>query len=192
MKLDDTQIMLRVQDGQFALFDELVLRYREPLIRVARSKLGDLAWAEDVVQETFLAVFAARHTFDAKFLFRTWLWTILLNLCRRQLKRKKNRPQEVAQSILEAGRTSRLPEPACYETGLSHVLLSERREQVAALLGKLPEVQADALRIRFYGGLKYAEIARTMNCSLSGAKLRVRNGLSALAKHLGNEEGELP
>ena len=192
MKLDDTQIMLRVQDGQFALFDELVLRYREPLIRVARSKLGDLAWAEDVVQETFLAVFAARHTFDAKFSFRTWLWTILLNLCRRQLKRKKNRPQEVSQSILEAGRTIRLPEPACHETGLSRVLLSERRKQVAALLGKLPEVQADALRLRFYGGLKYAEIARTMNCSLSGAKLRVRNGLSALAKHLGNEEGELP
>ena len=53
MTLDDAEIMRRVQKGQLELFDELVLRYREPLVRVAQSKLGDRVSAEDTVQETF-------------------------------------------------------------------------------------------------------------------------------------------
>ena len=41
----------------------------------------------------------------------------------------------------------------------------------------LPDVQADALRLRFFAGLKFHEIADTMSCSLSAAKNRVRTGL---------------
>jgi RNA polymerase sigma-70 factor (ECF subfamily) len=48
----------------------------------------------------------------------------------------------------------------------------------------LPDVQADALRLRFFGGLKYEEIAQSMNSSVSGAKRRVRRGLLSLTKAL--------
>src|SRR4029077_6986423 len=92
--LDDVQIMCRVQAGEVELFDLLVRRYRGPLLNVAWSKLGDATWAEDVVQETFLAAFAARATYNPRFAFRTWVWTILLNLCRRQWQRRQTRPGE--------------------------------------------------------------------------------------------------
>ncbi|MGH7199199.1 MAG: RNA polymerase sigma factor [Planctomycetaceae bacterium] len=187
MPLDDAHIMQRVQDGQFELFDELVLRYRGPLLRVAESKLGERAWAEDVVQETFLAVFAARHTFDQRFAFRTWLWTILLNLCRRQLKRARRTPRQWTRSAL-ASSPERVPEPASPETGLTQALLLERSRLVAALLDELPEPQADALRLRFYGGLKFEEIAETMHSSRSAAKQRVRKGLLALGERLKNDD----
>lgn len=190
MPNDDTQIMKRVQEGQLELFDLLVDRYWQPLVRVATSKLGDTAWAEDVVQETFLAVFVSRHTYKPQYPFRTWLWTILLNLCRRQLKRRANRPREYPKSTLETGMQLRFPEPATQENGLNPLLLTERTEQINNLLLTLPEVQADAIRLRFLGELKYDEIARTMNCSLGGAKLRVRNGLLALARTIRDEEGE--
>ena len=144
------------------------------------------------MQEAFLAVFAARHTYNPEFSFRTWLWTILLNVCRRQLRRRQRRPQEVAHSALNAAGPLPFPEPADDQTGLTHALLAERREQMAALLDDLPEVQADALRLRFYGGLKFEEIAEAMNCSLGGAKLRVRNGLLALSKRLRDEAGDEP
>lgn len=186
MDLDDAQIMRRVQQGGHELFEQLVRRHRDPLVRVAASKLGQVAWAEDVVQETFLAVFAARHTYRPELPFRTWLWTILLNLCRRQLRRQRHRREQ------RAADTALLPEPTHTETGLSHALLAERRAQVAALLGTLPEAQADALRLRFYGGLKFEEIAQTMGCSLSGAKQRVQKGLLALAERLRDESGDEP
>src|SRR5690606_31307260 len=112
---DDAQIMQQVQGGEFELFEQLVARYRAPLVRVAASKLNDRALAEDAVQETFLAVFAARHTYDPRFAFRTWLWTILLNVCRRQLRKRQNRPQELSRSVF--GPSASLPEPVIHEGG---------------------------------------------------------------------------
>ncbi len=93
MPSDDVDIMRRVQAGEVEAFDLLVHRYRSALLRVAASKLGNAAWAEDVVQETLLAAYAARATYNPQFAFRTWLWTILLNLCRRQWQRRESRPR---------------------------------------------------------------------------------------------------
>ena len=56
------------------------------------------------------------------------------------------------------------------------------------MLNELPEPQGDALRLRFFGGLKFSEIAEAMNSSVSGAKRRVQNGLLALAEKLKHEE----
>lgn len=185
MAADDATIMQAVQRGEFEQFDLLVERYRLPLIRVAASKLGNAAWAEDVVQETFLAVFAARATFNPEFAFRTWLWTILLNLCRRQLKQQHRQPRQVPRSQLSSESAwSSNCEPVEWETGLTRLLQLERREQLAALLNELPEPQGDALRLRFFGGLKFSEIAEAMHSSVSGAKRRVQNGLLAMAERL--------
>src|SRR5690606_25097290 len=131
-------------------------------------------WAEDVVQEAFLAAFAARHTYDPTFSFRTWLWTILLNLCRRQWKRRESRPQEISWGAGSDDESTSLPEPATETTALTQMLAVERRQQVHVLLARLPEPQADALRLRFFGGLQFDEIAEIMGSSVSGAKRRVK------------------
>lgn len=165
------------------MFDELVLRYRGPLLHAAWSKLGDRLWAEDVVQETYLAAYAARNTFNPEFSFRTWLWTILLNLCRRQWKRRGIHRRDISYDGANSERNATIPEPVTVETGLTKVLGIEQRERILAVLNELPEVQADALRLRFYGGLKFEEIADAMGASVSASKVRVRKGLQNLAKH---------
>src|SRR5262245_45602178 len=55
---DDALIMRRVQAGDLERFSELIRRYQRPLLRAAFERLGERDWAEDVVQETFLAAFA--------------------------------------------------------------------------------------------------------------------------------------
>ncbi|MCA9071721.1 MAG: hypothetical protein KDA84_22495, partial [Planctomycetaceae bacterium] len=116
---------------------------------------------------------------------------ILLNLCRRQLKRHHNQPQQTPNSQLSSDSpTRKSPEPVEWETGLSRLLQSERREHLTMLLNELPEPQGDALRLRFFGGLKFSEIAEAMNSSVSGAKRRVQTGLFALAEKLKTEEQE--
>ncbi len=184
MPLDDGQLMRRIQEGEFSLFEVLVERYRPALLRVAGGMLDDAALAEDVVQETFLAVFASRHTFDPAFHFRTWLWTILLNLCHRQLKRRARRPRVVSRSTLTPSERSNIADPATTETALAALLIRERGDQLQALLHELPDAQADAIRLRFFAGLKYEEIAQSMGVSLGGAKLRVRSGLRKLSERL--------
>jgi RNA polymerase sigma-70 factor (ECF subfamily) len=179
MEPRDEDLMRDVQDGRIRAFDELVRRYRQPLLRVAASKLIDRASAEDVVQETFLAAFAARGTYRPELPFRTWLWTILLHLCYRHARKQARTAVPPWESVA--------PQPAvvCQSAesrgGLNQLLAAEKQELLHAALAKLPEVQADALRLRFFGGLKFEEIAAAMNCSLNGAKQRVKQGLLKLA-----------
>jgi len=181
-------IIAAVLAGETDRFESLVARYQPALARVARSRMGRLDWAEDVVQETFLCAFKSLQTYDSRYSFRTWLWTILLNQCRRQLKRFSrgvfigtwaggevglSNPRELLADQL---RSNELP---------SHRLeAKERSELLDRLLARLPEAQADALRLRFFGGLKFHEIADAMDCSLSTAKNRVRGGLTKLAEFL--------
>jgi RNA polymerase sigma-70 factor, ECF subfamily len=188
MNLDDSQVMQRVQSGEFQLFDVLVERYRPALVRVAAGMLADEALAEDVVQETFLAVFAARHTYKPLFPFRTWLWTILLNLCRRQRARRGRRPQEFTPLCSAEGMAPQVPERSTSETALTGLLRRERSARLAQLLDELPEGQADAIRLRFFAGLSYDEMAEAMGVSRSGAKLRVRSGLEKLSQRLSGDQ----
>lgn len=189
MNLDDTQLMQRVQQGEFHCFDHLVERYRPALLRVAAGMAGDGALAEDLVQETFLAVFAARHTYKAAFPFRTWLWTILLNLCRRHRAKQARRSRQAVGSGFETSAGQGVRDLLTPETGLAAVLKREQSARLQTLLNELPDKQADAIRLRFFAELPYDEIARLMGVSLGGAKLRVRSGISKLSRRL-REDGE--
>jgi len=180
--------MGRVQAGDLAAFASLYRRYRSPLLGVAESRLRERGWAEDVVQETFLCAFKSRHTFRLEANFRTWLWTILFHQCHRHFARRQR------------GIEKRCEMPACANDGEESQLLQllesqeppppeqamarERREKLDLVLAELNPAQADALRLRFFGDLKFREIADTMECSLLTAKNRVRTGLLKMAELL--------
>ncbi len=174
----DQELMQHVQAGEHASFAELVDRFRPRLLRFAESSLRDRQLAEDIVQETFLAVFLSRHTYNPAFAFSTWVWTILLNLVRRTRQRLATR------QVREAASCEVRPTPV-----LSHP--AEDREQLDHWLSLIPEAEADALRLRFFGELHFDQIAASMESSVSGAKLRVRNGLERLAE-LARQEADAP
>jgi RNA polymerase sigma factor (sigma-70 family) len=99
----------------------------------------------------------------------------LLNQCSRIAKRE---PQRAALS-------SAPDEPADYcSSPLAKLLVRETSDRVHELLARLPEVQADALRLRFFGGLTFPEIAAAMACSEAGAKNRVKTGLLKMSQWL--------
>lgn len=174
--LSDAEIMTCVQRGQTALFAQLVERYQSRLLRFAVSKSGDHATAEDLVQEAFLAAFTARASYRPQFAFSTWIWTILLNLSRRRVQRERRSEQRQAQYL-----TTHVPS-ADASSVLTLLLRQETQALVQSWLDHLPEPQADAIRLRFFGELSYEEVALAMDSSVSGAKSRVRKGLVRLAE----------
>lgn len=182
--LADVELMRRAQAGCDDCFAELVGRHRAAMFRVARSRLGQRELAEEAVQETFLAAYKGRATFDPQRSLRTWLWTILLNQCRGRLRRRARRPQvqswsDTVENQSETERDAELPgrEPAPWD----RLLADEQRARLDGLLARLSPAQADALRLRFFGSLKFQEIADAMGCSLATAKNRVRWGLLRLS-----------
>lgn len=193
MPLSDDQIMNQVLNGQPGLFEELVRRHRPSLLRTAQHTLRNHALAEEAVQETFLAAYAKRGTFDAQYPFRGWLWTILLNTCRTVGRREQRRTDRPGRDAFD----DKLLAPQSDEDAFANVLDAERDALLSQHLDSLPDVQADAVRLRFFGGLTFEEIATAMDCSLNGAKQRVKKGLERLAAsirhtHSGDDVGGFP
>ena len=179
----DAAAIADVLAGQTQSFHQIVDRYESALLRVAESRLGRADSAEEAVQETFLCVFKSLHTYDSRYSFRTWLWTVLLNQCRRHYKKAQKQPK-TASSISD----NEIIEQPCTGPGPDHAVnRRERAETLERMLSELPLPQADALRLRFFGELKFQEIADAMNCSLSTAKNRVRDGLLRLSNQLDHD-----
>jgi RNA polymerase sigma-70 factor (ECF subfamily) len=186
---NDADLMRLAQEGDPVALCAIVERYQEALLRVARSRLRRDDWAEEAVQETLMAAVKSRHTYDPQRGFRTWLWTILLNQCtavrRRQLRAERvanwtdRAPAEAHATAIEAN----VVEPG--DSPLAALLAKERAGLLDRLLEALGEPRADALRLRFFAGLRFQEIADAMGCSLLTAKHRVKFGLLRLAQIVG-------
>ena len=185
----DSALIAAVLAGQTEQFGELARRYRAGLWRAAKSRLGDNDKADDAVQEALLNAYKWLASYDSRYSFRTWLWTILLNQCRRVLgKAAKRREQQASDTPTSPALAELVGREACpHESALIQV----RAEVLERLLDQLPESQADALRLRFFGDLKFQEIADVLQCSVGTAKNRVRAGLLQLARWLGEDDAPL-
>src|SRR6202045_1365775 len=76
----DEALMLEFQSGSRAAFEELFARYRKPLYGFFGRRLNNPERAEDLVQETFLAVIRAASRYEPRALVRTYLYGIALKL----------------------------------------------------------------------------------------------------------------
>src|SRR5215475_12846375 len=84
----DGVLIAAALEGEEQAFALVVNRYQGPLLKAAVSRLGRRELAEEAVQEAFLCAHRWLATYDSRYSFRTWLWTVLLNQCSRQAKRE--------------------------------------------------------------------------------------------------------
>ncbi|PQO35352.1 RNA polymerase sigma factor [Blastopirellula marina] len=182
----DGELLTAVLSGQREKFAVIVQRYQLPLLRLAMSRLGSQQEAEDAVQQTFLNAFRWLDTYDSRYSFRTWLWTILINNCNRLHQRSARRAEnEIGDSpAIEYRADDAAAEP------LAAMITAERREHVRRLLTELTPSQAEAVRLRFFGQMKFQEIADSLGCSLPAAKARVRKGMIRLTELLSADASE--
>ena len=78
--ISDEALMLEFQSGSRGAFDELFARYRDPLYGFFRRRLESRERAEDLTQETFLAVIRTTSRYEPRALVRTYLYGIALKL----------------------------------------------------------------------------------------------------------------
>jgi len=188
----DGEILAAVLDGDRDRYAVIVSRYRRALHRLAVGYLGETQAAEDAVQEAFLNSFRWLHTYDSRYSFRTWLWRILLNVCyrSREKARKYPLPSSTLASQEELPVTERLEGELGGES-IGNLIRDERNEALREMLQRISPLQAEAIRLRFFGEMKFQEIADAQEISLPAAKARVRNGLLQLAKLIKNTNQEL-
>src|SRR4051795_2209218 len=84
----DAEVVAALKRGDEAVFAELVDAYSPGLMRMARMFVRDQAVAEDVVQETWLAVLRGIDRFEGRSSLRTWIFRILMNTAKTRAQRE--------------------------------------------------------------------------------------------------------
>ncbi|WP_249019506.1 RNA polymerase sigma factor [Conexibacter sp. S30A1] len=79
---DDAQLLERLRSGDEAAFSALVERHHDPMLRLARTFVQSQAVAEEIVQDTWVAVLHGIENFEGRSSLRTWLLAILVNRAR--------------------------------------------------------------------------------------------------------------
>jgi RNA polymerase sigma-70 factor (ECF subfamily) len=177
---DDLELVRRIRQGEEAALQQLHRRYA-PLVFHLACRTLDRASAEEVVQDTFLAVWRRAADFDAaRGSFRTWLLSIGHHRALDELRARSRRPQASGDSLQDSWNLS-AEDPLPDET----LWREYRRDAVSEALAALPEPQRAALRLAFFAELSHEEVARTLNVPLGTAKTRIRSGLRRLEQHLG-------
>lgn len=147
-------------------------RFERPLLEYARRLTGDLDAARDVVQESFIKLCRIEDPAVAEHLAE-WLYTV----CRHQAfdQGRKERAMKLRERKLEPA----VPEP----TGAQ----SERRDEFDSALRHLehlPEKQQEVIRLRFQGGLSYAEISRVTGDSVGNVGWLLHQALKGLRERM--------
>jgi RNA polymerase sigma-70 factor (ECF subfamily) len=177
---EDADLLLRVGKGEEEALQQLYRRYA-PLVFHLASRTLDRAAAEEIVQDTFLAVWRKAADFDPlRGSFRTWLLSIGHHRMLDELRSRSRRPQTSSDLLLDQGALwaeDPLPDEALW--------LEYQRDAVSEALAALPEPQRAALRLAFFADLTHEEVAKALRVPLGTAKTRIRSGLRQLERHLG-------
>jgi RNA polymerase sigma-70 factor, ECF subfamily len=164
--ISDERLMLEFQSGSREAFAELFARYRRPLYRFFGRRLSDNGRAEDLMQETFLALIRATTRYEPRALVRTYLYGIAMNLLlaeRRRIQRNSGNDTNADPST----------NGACEE-------VLWLRQAMARLDGGDREV----LMLREYEQLSYAEIAELTRAPVNTVRSRLFRARMALREAL--------
>jgi RNA polymerase sigma-70 factor (ECF subfamily) len=157
--------------------------------RLAYLLLQDAGDAEEVAQDAFVYLFRNLPRYDSgRASFQAWLRVILVSRCRN--KRRRRQLQLVSLEALDAaGQT--LPDSRPASDPASVLERLGTRRVVWEALQQVSAGAREALVLRYYEGLSYAEIAETLGCSGDAARARVAHGKTQLRRLLAASEGEM-
>ena len=162
----------KVARGDRAAFEELYDQMSSPVYGVARRVVRDPARAEDVSQDVFLDVWRKAPSFDAdRGSAKTWIMTIAhrraVDAVRRNESQKKYDGRAVVDEVSH-------DEPA------DALIAGEEHGTVRDCLETLTELQLESVRLAYYNGYTYSEVATLLDKPLPTIKTRMRDGLIRL------------
>src|SRR5215216_3654098 len=179
MALPDAEIVAALKRGDERVFADLVEAYSPGLMRMAQMFVRDRVVAEDVVQDTWIAVLRGIDRFEGRSSLKTWIYRILMNTA-------KTRGQRESRSVpFSAAVTSDEPSvdpdrfldanhrfagawmlgPSEWQTPEEELLQGETRDAILAAIDELPEAQRAVITMRDVEGFPAEEVAEALGIS---------------------------
>lgn len=173
----DDELMQLSAAGARDAFAVLVRRHQARVRAYCARFCGSAALGDDLAQDSFVEVWRKAKSYDARGSFKAYLFHVAANRCKNQ-RRGDQRLRASAEADAE--------DRARLEQGPSSDLfaLRERYGQLQAGVSKLPELQREAVLLRYSAELDYAEIAELLSVPEPTARSRVFLGLMKLRRLL--------
>lgn len=173
----DAEVFQALKLGDLFALGILYNRYGEAVYRLALRILGNVAEAEDLTQEVFLA-FWRSSTYDPN---RGSMLVFLMTLTRSRAINRWHQVRSQQQLIQRWGRS--IP-PNRSNPLMDQASLTEISQRVCEALQELPEKQRQVLEMAYFDGLSQAKITQQLNIPLGTVKTRTRQGLLKLRQLL--------
>lgn len=206
----EAELLARLRCGDEQAFRTLVERYNATLLRVARLHVRDRQAAEEVVQETWLAVVSGLERFEGRSSLKTWLFRILTNRAKTRGEREARSVPFSAIVAADAagddpavdpdrfqGPADRHPggwaaPPVSWETLPDERLLAqETLARVAAAIEALPPAQREVIRLRDVEGWGSDEVIEVLGLTQANQRVLLHRARSkvraALETYLAGE-----
>ena len=175
---------MRICEQDERAIEALYERYAGPLYALAYQVTGGDRFAQDVVQEVFVAVWKNAGRFDpARGSLSSWLFALARHKAIDLVRKEANVRRHTTEVDLEL-------EEATDDVD-QEAWLRVRRDAVRAAMAELPEAQRTALELAFFGGLTHVEVSETLGIPLGTAKTRIRTALLRLRDILGQSVAEM-
>jgi RNA polymerase sigma-70 factor, ECF subfamily len=171
MAASDEQLMVAFSRGSTDAFGELFSRYKQPMFGFFRRRLRDPAQAEELAQETFVALLRASSHYEPSATFRTYLYAIGFNILRAH--RRKTALRAMFHGVMFEGPGREDREPAVRNTMDADLWLRDA-------VNKLERADREILLLREFEQLSYAEIAELLKLPLNTVRSRLFRARTAL------------
>jgi len=167
--ITDEALMRQAKEGDMHCVSELFMRHNKDLYSFFLSNCKDDSLSKDLVQNVFERIIKYRSKYKEEFPFKPWLFKLAWNEQNDYYRKKR---------ITLPG-----DEQIKYIMPKHEEVIDNKQEQKQRLkiaMSKLTSEQQQLLQMTQYQGLRYAEVADIMHCSLSAIKVRVHRTMKLL------------
>lgn len=180
-------LLLRAQQGDKNAQGKLVQLWYKRIYNFAFKFFQDHDLAMEVAQKTFISMCRNLEGLQDTSRFKSWLYTIAVNYCREELRKKKSNRSVPFEFVVnpEAENSPRWEGSAMrHENPERQFQQAELSEILQQALMTLSEEQREVVIMKEFEGLKFREIAEVLNISENTVKSRMYYGLDGLKKIL--------
>ncbi len=170
------ELIARIASGDRDALTELYHRERQPLFAYLLHLTANVEVAEEILQDTFVAVWQSAGSFAGRSSARTWLIGIARRQAHNTLRRRSFPRADIAAAEQLPGA---LPEPE------ERVIAAATRAEVVAAMAHLSPDRREALVLAFVHDLSYQEMADVLGIAVGTVKSRLHGAKRALKELLG-------
>jgi RNA polymerase sigma-70 factor, ECF subfamily len=174
--VEDAELLAGLRSGDEQAFVALVERYQGPMLRLAGSFVPSSAVAEEVVQDTWLAMLSGLGSFEGRSSVKTWLFQILVNRARTTGSREQRSTPVVDPARFDETGGWADP-PSEWISAAEDLRLAAR---IREWIDLLPERQRQVVLLRDVEGLTAAEVCTVLEVSDANQRVLLHRGRSRL------------